>query len=97
MKRWTTQIAEGTLEASEKVKRWNLEDKILYPKLIYRHQNAQGTVQVMTTAICMKCYDSQSLIDLIVSRRYRVINCWGGYQNEVYGEGPELVIEFAVG
>jgi hypothetical protein len=30
----------------------------------------------------------------LVYRRFRVAEKWGGYQGEVYGSGPELVVAF---
>ncbi|MEZ4742904.1 MAG: hypothetical protein R3B45_10735 [Bdellovibrionota bacterium] len=31
---------------------------------------------------------------LIESAGFKILNTWGGYNDEIYGEGPELVVSF---
>ena len=42
----------------------------------------------------MRFYYPQQLEDSIVDHGFKVLNRWGEYAGEPYGDGSELVIEF---
>lgn len=43
----------------------------------------------------MMCYYPRQFEQLILDHGFKIISRWGGYKGEPYGEGPELVIQFA--
>jgi hypothetical protein len=43
----------------------------------------------------MRCYYPEQLLSLIADQGFLIVNRWGGYAGEPYGEGPELIVEFA--
>ena len=45
--------------------------------------------------LVMRCYYPDEFEKLIVTHGFDNINRWGGYRREPYGEGSELVIQFA--
>jgi hypothetical protein len=45
--------------------------------------------------ISMNAYAPDDFERLITTRRSAVLGKWGGYSGEAYGDGPELVIQFA--
>jgi hypothetical protein len=45
----------------------------------------------------MRCYYPNEFDKLIVKLGFKVIHRWGGYANEPYGQGEELVIQFIDG
>jgi hypothetical protein len=65
-----------------------------YPELIYRRYVGQTLVDQVLLKIAMRCYYPEEFVQLIARHRFRVLRCWGGYNGEQYGLGPELVVEF---
>ena len=47
--------------------------------------------------IPMRCFYPDEFLDLIRSASFTITGSWGGYAGEPYGQGKELVVEFAVG
>lgn len=41
----------------------------------------------------MRCYYPNEFKQLITNMGFTITGSWGGYNNEEYGVGPELVIE----
>lgn len=67
---------------------------VLYPEMIYRKYRNNELIEEVIHPIKMRCYYADELVRLIFEKRFTVTECWGGYHNEAYGEGPELVVEF---
>lgn len=72
------------------------EKLILYPELIYRKFDKNKLVDKVTLKLIMRCYYPDELLDLITSHGFNISDKWGGYSNEKYGEGPELIIKFSI-
>jgi hypothetical protein len=51
-------------------------------------------VDEVTLKFAMRCFYPNDLENLINSEGMRISNKWGGYNNEDWGIGDELVIEF---
>jgi len=82
------------LVCSDLRKKMDRENLILYPDIIYRKYVDDALVEEVIHPIKMRCYYPEDLIQLIKDKGFSVTECWGGYNNENYGEGPELVVEF---
>jgi SAM-dependent methyltransferase len=67
---------------------------VIYPELVYRVYDGNVLEDEQVMKIAMRCYWPDSFKKLIVKNGFEITNCWGGYDNQVYGEGPELVIQF---
>jgi hypothetical protein len=70
------------------------EKLILYPELIYRRYKGETLLEESILKIVMRCYYPDAFEKLIVEHGYTILNRWGGYEEEIYGQGPELVIQF---
>ncbi len=68
---------------------------ILYPELIYHRY--QGEALVATLKIAMPCYYPEEFVQLIVNQGFRVLQQWGGYNGEPYGQRSELVVQVTQG
>jgi SAM-dependent methyltransferase len=105
--RWEVPVEGGRLRCDERRPRMDPERRILYPELIYRRWRdrvgagpegpSQGDAWVETAVLKIprRCYAPEEFAQLIRSHGFRIVHRWGGYAGEPYGEGPELVIEFA--
>jgi len=75
----------------------DLKNLVLYPELIYRKFEGETLVEESILKIVMRCYYPDAFEKLILDHGYTILNRWGGYEGEVYGQGPELVIQFREG
>lgn len=69
-------------------------EHILYPRLVYRLEGGGKQEEVAVLLIPMKCYYPQEMLELIEKNGFRIVNSYGGYAGEAYGQGPELIVEF---
>ncbi len=70
---------------------------VLYPDLVYRRYRADTLVEEVVLHLAMRCYYPDTFAALIIGHGFRIVNQWGGYEGEPYGEGPELVVQFQSG
>lgn len=67
---------------------------VIYPDMIYRRYKDDVLVEEVIHPIKMRCYYPNEFKQLITNMGFTILKTWGGYNNEKYGVGPELVIEF---
>lgn len=72
----------------------NKEKLVIYPDMIYRRYFNDVLVEEVIHPIIMRCYYPDEFKRLITNMGFTITRSWGGYNNEEYGVGPELVIEF---
>jgi hypothetical protein len=70
------------------------EKLVLYPELVYRRYEEDKLVDEAVLRILLRCYYPEELLSLIAGQGFHIVNKWGGYAGEPYGEGPELIVEF---
>jgi hypothetical protein len=70
------------------------EHLVLYPELIYRMFIAGQLAEEAVLKLVMRCYYPDTFERLIQDHGFVILNRWGGYAGEAYGQGPELVIQF---
>lgn len=88
--------SEGSrLRCDERRPRMDPEKRILYPELIYRRYQGDLWVDEAVLKIPRRCYSPAEFEQVIIRHGFRIVQRWGEYAGEPYGEGPELVIEFA--
>lgn len=68
----------------------------VYPELVYRVWADQELIEETVLKIAMRCYYPDELTMLVKAHGFTILNIWGGYAGEKYGEGPELVVEFGL-
>jgi SAM-dependent methyltransferase len=92
---WEMPFDGGTLTCHDRRPRLDPDKLVLYPELIYRHYRGERLVDEAVLKIAMRCYYPGEFAQLIIDHGFRIIERCGGYSGESYGEGPELVVQFA--
>jgi SAM-dependent methyltransferase len=93
--RWEVPFHGGRVTCHDRRARMDRENLVLYPELVYRRYEENRLVDEAVLSVSMRCYYPAALLDLIADQGFHVVNRWGGYAGEPYGEGPELIVEFA--
>jgi len=94
---YTLTLGAGRLERAHTRPRINADPLVCYPELIYRYYEEDRLIEELTVGIAMRCYYPDEFLTLIESHGFRVLDKWGGYADEPYGEGGELVVRFTTG
>ena len=94
---WEVPVEGGRLACYDRRASIDAEKLILYPELIYRRYEGETLVDESVLKILMRCYYPDTFEKLIVEHGFTILNRWGGYEGEIYGQGPELVIQFGEG
>jgi len=87
-------VEGGYLRCSYRTPRVTRTPLVLYPELIYRRYAGDQLVDEAVLSIAMRCYYPDEFLALIEGHGFRVLEKWGGYAGEAYGEGGELVVAF---
>lgn len=93
---WEVTSGEVRLACHHRIHHIDFARQVLYPELIYRSYKDSALENETTFNIIMRFYYPQQFEDLIVTRGFKILNRWGGYADEPYGCGSELVIEFGL-
>jgi len=91
---WEVPFEGGRLVCSSVRARMDRERMILYPEMVYRVYASNVVKDEARMRFVMRCYYPDQLVSLLQSHGFTVTQTWGGYENEPYGKGPELVVQF---
>jgi len=91
---WEVPIEGGQVTCHGRNARMDSEKMVLYPELIYRTYRGDDLAEEVVLKIVMRCYYPGEFKETILGHGFEILNSWGGYAGESYGEGPELVVEF---
>ena len=96
---WEHPYDRGRLVGYESMRRIDAQRMICYPTLTYRYfePDAQSIEQLVEQAdvhISMRAWYADQFLALIEAHGFSILDKWGGYDGEVYDEGPELVVRF---
>ena len=94
---WEVPVEGGRVVCYDRRARMDVEKLILYPELIYRRYEGETLAEESLLKIVMRCYYPDRFEKLILEHGFIILDRWGGYEGEVYGQGPELVIQFREG
>jgi hypothetical protein len=94
---WEISYGEGKLICTSINSRIDEENIIVYPEMVYRWRKGTQILDEARLPIAMRCLYPQQFRSLITSHGFNMRKEWGGYNNEPYGQGPELVIQFERG
>jgi SAM-dependent methyltransferase len=92
---WEVPIEGGRVTLHDRRPRMDPERLVLYPELIFRRYEDDQLVDEAILKVCLRCYYPEQLPNLIAAQGFRIVSIWGGYAGEPYGEGPELIVEYA--
>ena len=93
---WEVPIGGDRLTCHCWRRRVRTDPLVIYPDLIYRRYRGDQQVDEAVLSICMRCYYADEFLALISGQGFHIIDTWGGYAGEPYGEGPELVVQFGL-
>lgn len=95
-KMWEKRLPDGSsvvhIDRKESITK---DPLVLIVKLIYHKYFGTDLVGEFIQPIKMRCYYPDEFKQLIISHGFQILDSWGGYRNEKYGEGPELVVNFS--
>ena len=91
---WEAPFEGGRITCHDRRPKMDRDKLILYPELIYRRSEGATLQDEVVLKIVMRCYFPEDFEELIVAHGFQIINLWGGYSSEPYGQGPELVVQF---
>jgi SAM-dependent methyltransferase len=91
---WSVPTVDGRIVCVDRRAGIRSEPLTLYPEHVYRRYRGSELVEESVLPIVMRCYYPDELLDRIRSEGFEVTAKWGGYAGQVYGDGPELVVEF---
>lgn len=94
---WEVLIEGVKITCHDRRPRMDAEKLILYPELICRRYEGEVLKDEAVLKLVMRCYYPDDFEQLVTAHGFKIIDRWGGYAGEVYGKGPELVIQFAEG
>ena len=91
---WEITVSDERITCHDRRPRMDASNLVLYPELVYRRYAGDVLKDETILEIVMRCYYPKPFEQIIADHGFRVVNRWGGYAGEVYGEGPELVLQF---
>jgi ubiquinone/menaquinone biosynthesis C-methylase UbiE len=91
---WEKPHRNGALKHYYRRKEIKKEPLVLYPELIYRYYENEELVDEVSFVPPMRVYYPDEFKEVIQEHGFSIVETWGGYGDEKYGEGPELVIKF---
>jgi ubiquinone/menaquinone biosynthesis C-methylase UbiE len=91
---WEKPLGIGVLRHSYKRKKIKRDPLVLYSELIYRYYETKKLVDEVSFVIPMRVYYPDEFKGLIQCQGFDIVETWGGYGGEIYGEGPELIVKF---
>jgi hypothetical protein len=68
---------------------------ICQPELVYRRFVGDAWVDDAVLQIPRRRYAPEEFERVILSHSFHIVQRWGGYAGERYGEGPDLVVQFS--
>lgn len=93
-----TDCGQAILENGDVVKftdirqRISPDSQVMYPELVYRRYREGEFLDEHRNPICMRYWYPQQFLDLLSHNGFEIVDTWGGYDGQIYGEGPELVV-----
>ena len=88
-------MSSGTLRSSYKLRRFTETPLVYYPELIYTYYESEQPVEEVSYITPMRIYYPEEFCDTIRDHGFVIKQQWGGYNDEEYGVGPVLVVQFA--
>ncbi len=92
---WEVRREDRTIRCHERRSRIDEEPLVLHPVLIYRAYRRGKLERQVEFTFPMRCHYPSELVERVERHGFRVVNRWGGYADEPYGSGPELLLQIA--
>jgi SAM-dependent methyltransferase len=93
--RWEVTLDGVRRRCEERWLRLDPARHMLNVELVYRRSIGGAWVEDAVLQIPRRCYAPDEFAQVILEHGFRILQRWGGYAGEPYGEGPELVVQFS--
>lgn len=93
---WEAPIKYGRVTCHDLRKRIDPEKQVVYGNLIYRKYRGKELEEEAVLELLMRYYYPEEFVELIEKQGFKILDRWGGYAGETYGEGSELVVQFGI-
>ena len=90
---WEATVDGVRLRCDERRGRLDPTTQTLYPELIYSRAVGDTWIEDAVLKIPRRCYAPEAFERVIRAHGFRIVQRWGGYAGERYGEGPELIVQ----
>ena len=91
---WETEIDGKRLTRHDKRSAIDPGTMVLRIEMIYRLHDSYSVVDETVFKAVLRCYYPEEFLRLFVDHGFTIVNRWGGYDDEPWGKGPELVVQF---
>jgi len=91
---WEAPIEGGRVACYDKRPRIDPERQVAYPELIYRRYRGDALEDEAILYLMMRYYYPDEFEEMVKNQGFEIVGRWGGYKDEPYGEGPELMLQF---
>jgi SAM-dependent methyltransferase len=91
---WETEVEGGHVACFDRRPSIDLEKQIIYPDQIFRRYRGEKLEEEAILNLLMRYYYPDEFVEMIESHGFQVMDRWGGYHAEAYGEGQNLVVQF---
>jgi SAM-dependent methyltransferase len=91
---WEASIEGGRVTCHDRRTRVDAKKQIIYPDLIYRTYHGEKMEDETILNLVLRYYYPDEFVEIIENHGSHVVNRWGGYKGEPYGEGTQLVVQF---
>jgi len=79
----------------ERRPRIDADPVVIHPELIYRTYEHDQLVDEVVQPLAMRCWYPDEFLAMVKNHGFTVRRTWGGYADEPYGQGPELIVAFS--
>jgi SAM-dependent methyltransferase len=92
---WELTLGTSRLMCVERVDKVDSDPLACHFTLTYRCYEQNELSHETSARIALRCYRPDELEAIIRDQGFRIVDKWGGYSGEQYGEGEELIIQFS--
>ncbi len=87
-------FGSGILKHYYRRVRINRKPLIIYTALIFRYYENDALVSEDSFEVPMRVYYPEEFKKIVTNHHFDIVDHWGGYAGEEYGQGPELILKF---
>jgi len=91
---WETPVEDRRVTCHERRLRIDPDRQVVYAELVYRRYHGKNLEDETVQKLVMRYYYPEQFEDAVTDHGFDIAGRWGGYQDEIYDEGQELVLQF---
>ena len=91
---WETESEGLRLTRHDRRIRFDADNLVLHPEMIYRLYEGDTLLDETVFKAVLRFYYPENFLQLVEDHGFTVVDRWGGYAGEPWGQGPELGVRF---